>query len=84
LDAFIRNRIQSVFRGFVNNKNGPVKALNTEWVLGLSQEELDALCREDERIIERRSVLGSEIERLRGALAIVDKARQQTAGLEKY
>ncbi|KAL6360711.1 hypothetical protein LRP88_06418 [Fusarium phalaenopsidis] len=84
LDAFIRNRTQSVFRGFVDHKNGPIKALNTEWVLRLSQEELDALCREDERIIERRSVLGSEIERLRGALAIVDKAKQQTAGLEKY
>ncbi|EEU44491.1 uncharacterized protein NECHADRAFT_72072 [Fusarium vanettenii 77-13-4] len=84
LDAFIRNRIQSVFHGFVNNEDGPIKALNTEWVMRLGQEELDALCREDERIIERRSVLGSEIDRLRGALAIVDKARQQTAGLEKY
>ncbi|RSL99064.1 hypothetical protein CDV31_012360 [Fusarium ambrosium] len=84
LDAFIRNRTKSVLDNFLNNKNGPIKALNTNWVLRLSDEDLDTLCREDERIVERRSVLGSEIERLRGALAIVDKARQQTAGLEKY
>ncbi|RSL60631.1 hypothetical protein CEP54_006698 [Fusarium duplospermum] len=84
LDAFIQNRTKSVFNNFVNNKNGPIKALNTNWVLGLNDEDLDTLCREDERIVERRGVLGSEIERLQGALAIVDKARQQTAGLEKY
>ncbi|RSL92746.1 hypothetical protein CEP52_013650 [Fusarium oligoseptatum] len=84
LDAFIEHMTRRIVEDFVNNENGPIRGLNKDWVLGLNDEDLDTLCREDERIIERRSVLGSEIERLRRALAIVDKARQQTAGLEKY
>lgn len=74
----------SIVEDFISNENGPIKGLNTNWVLGLDEEQLDVLCREDERVVERRSVLGGEIERLQGALAIVDKARRQTSELEKY
>ncbi|KAM0433962.1 hypothetical protein ACHAPT_003906 [Fusarium lateritium] len=84
LEAFIRNMTKFIVEDFITNDDGPMMGLNTKWVLGLDEEQLDALGREDERIVERRSVLGGEIERLRGALAIVDKARQQTAGLERY
>lgn len=84
MDAFIPHMNETIVDRFVNNKNSPLKSLDNTWVLGLSDEDLHTLCREDERIVERRSVLGSEIERLQGALAIVYKARQQTADLEKY
>ncbi|UPK94571.1 hypothetical protein LCI18_005506 [Fusarium solani-melongenae] len=84
LEAFIRNMTHSIVEEFISSEKGPIKGLNTDWVLGLDEEQLDALCREDERIIERRSVLGSEIKRLWGALTIVEKARQQTSGLERY
>lgn len=84
LDAFIPHMNETIVDRFVNNKNSPLKSLTNDWVLRLSDEDLDTLCREDERIVERRSVLRSEIERLQGALAIVNNARQKTADLEKY
>ncbi|KAF4983038.1 hypothetical protein FZEAL_1463 [Fusarium zealandicum] len=83
METFIRTITHSVVEDFISDENGPLKRLSSNWVLGLGEEELDALCREEEVTIMRRVELQSEIEKLEGALAIVDRARQQTAGLER-
>ncbi|KAF5012973.1 hypothetical protein FDECE_980 [Fusarium decemcellulare] len=84
LSAFIRKITDFVTEEFLTNEQGPIKGLNTKWVLGLSEERLDALCRENEGTIKRRVDLKREIENLQGSLAIVDRARWQTTELEIY
>ncbi|KAJ3520379.1 hypothetical protein NM208_g13732 [Fusarium decemcellulare] len=84
LGVFIQNITRTLTNQFVRNDQGPMKGLNTKLILGLNEERLDSLCRENEDTIKRRADLTKEIESLQGALAIVEKARRQTAELERY
>ena len=57
--------------------------LNTNRILGLSEEEMEIIGGENENTARRRRELEQDIEKLRGALAIVDKATRQTASLDR-
>nr|CEG05319.1 unnamed protein product [Fusarium clavum] len=83
LDAFIRNINMHVIQSFVTAKDGPVWGLNTNRILGLSEEEMRIVGGENENTARRRKELEHDIEKLRGALAIVDRATRQTANLER-
>ncbi|RBR09031.1 uncharacterized protein FIESC28_10039 [Fusarium coffeatum] len=83
LDAFIRNVNMHVIQSFVTAEDGPVWGLNTNRILGLSEEEMRVVGGENENTARRRKELEHDIEKLRGALAIVDRATRQTANLER-
>ncbi|KAL6913790.1 hypothetical protein ACHAPO_002243 [Fusarium lateritium] len=83
LDAFIRNVNMHVIQSFVTAEDGPVWGLSTNRILGLSEEEMKIVGGENENTARRRKELEHDIEKLRGALAIVDRATRQTAGLER-
>ena len=72
-----------VIQSFVTAEDGPVWGLNTNRILGLSEEEMRIVGGENENTTRRRKELENDIEKLRGALAIVDRATRQTANLER-
>ncbi|KAH7318218.1 P-loop containing nucleoside triphosphate hydrolase protein [Stachybotrys elegans] len=75
LEYFIRYINNSLVEGMLNNKNGPLKALNTEYVLGLSEEEIDELGGEEETTRQRRKQLIEEISIRRKAIRICAEAK---------
>ncbi|QPC79243.1 hypothetical protein HYE68_009995 [Fusarium pseudograminearum] len=83
LDAFIRNVNMHVIQSFVTAVDGPVWGLSTNRILGLSEEEMRIVGGENDNTARRRKELEHDIEKLRGALAIVDRATRQTASLER-
>ncbi|RGP76373.1 hypothetical protein FLONG3_5257 [Fusarium longipes] len=83
LDAFIRNVNMHVIQSFVSAEDGPVWGLSTNRILGLSEEEMRIVGGENENTARRRKELEHDIEKLRGALVIVDRATRQTANLER-
>ncbi|GKU17740.1 unnamed protein product [Fusarium langsethiae] len=83
LDAFIRNVNMHVIQSFVTAEDGPVWGLSTNRILGLSEEEMRIVGGENENTVRRRKELEHDIKKLRGALAIVDRATRQTADLER-
>ncbi|KAF4969992.1 hypothetical protein FSARC_2895 [Fusarium sarcochroum] len=83
LDAFIRTINNSIIEAFISIEDGPVLGLNTNRILGLSEEEMEIIGGENENTARRRRELEQDIEKLRGALAIVDKATRQTASLDR-
>lgn len=83
MDAFIRNINMHVIQAFVTAEDGPVRGLNTNRILGLSEDEMKIVGGENENTARRRKELEQDIGKLRGALDIVDKATRQTANLER-
>ncbi|KAH6955548.1 P-loop containing nucleoside triphosphate hydrolase protein [Fusarium avenaceum] len=83
LDAFIRNINMHVIQAFVTAEDGPVRGLNTNRILGLSEDEMKIVGGENENTARRRKELEQDIGKLRGALDIVDRATRQTANLER-
>lgn len=72
-----------VIQSFVTAEDGPVLGLSTNRILGLSEEEMRIVGGENDNTTRRRKELEHDIEKLRGALAIVDRATRQTASLER-
>ncbi|KAF4990385.1 hypothetical protein FGRMN_8520 [Fusarium graminum] len=83
LDAFIRNINMHVIQAFVTAEDGPVRGLNTNRILSLSEDEMMVVGGENENTARRRKELEQDIEKLRGALDIVDRATRQTANLKR-
>lgn len=67
----------------MSDENGPLKGFNTQFVLRLNADEIDALAREDESTLKRREELQAQIEELERAQKIAETATQQTAELER-
>ncbi|KAF4453029.1 hypothetical protein F53441_4260 [Fusarium austroafricanum] len=82
LEAFIRT-INNTVESFISGPDGPVLGLNTNRILGLSEDEMKIVGGENENTARRRKELEQDIEKLRGALAIVDRATRQTSNLER-
>lgn len=61
--------------GALNSKKGPLKGLNTEYVLGLSDELIDELGGEEEVTRQRRKKLVEEIGKVRKAIRICAEAK---------
>ncbi|KAF4336632.1 dynamin-related 1D [Fusarium beomiforme] len=83
LDAFIRTINNTVIESFISGQDGPVLGLNTNRILSLSEDEMKIIGGENENTARRRKELEQDIEKLHGALAIVDRATRQTSGLER-
>ncbi|KAJ4256674.1 hypothetical protein NW762_008770 [Fusarium torreyae] len=83
LEAFIRTINNTIIESFISFEEGPVLGLNTNRILGLSEEEIEMIGGENESTARRRRELEQDIKKLRGALAIVDKATRQTASLDR-
>ncbi|KAM5344824.1 hypothetical protein ACJ41O_010686 [Fusarium nematophilum] len=81
ITAFIR-AIELIALSFISNKDGPILGLSTNRILGLSEEDMSVMGGENENTVRRRRELVQEMERLNGALDIVDRATRQTASLE--
>ena len=78
---FIENITIKYTNEFVSHLEGPILGLNTEYILRLSAEEVEALASEDESTSRIRRELNVEIEDLQRALAICEGAIQQTVDL---
>ncbi|KLO96639.1 Uncharacterized protein LW93_13738 [Fusarium fujikuroi] len=82
LDAFIRTINNTVIESFISGQDGPVLGLNTNRILSLSKDEMKIVGGENENTARRRKELEHDIEKLQGALTIVDRATRQTSALE--
>ncbi|RBA08860.1 hypothetical protein FPRO05_07140 [Fusarium proliferatum] len=82
LDAFIRTINNTVIESFISGQDGPVLGLNTNRILSLSEDEMKIVGGENENTARRRKELEHDIEKLQGALTIVDRATRQTSALE--
>ncbi|KAM0078132.1 hypothetical protein ACKRZS_009656 [Fusarium odoratissimum] len=83
LDAFIRTINNTVIESFISGQDGPVLGLNTNRILSLSEDEMKIVGGENENTARRRKELEHDIEKLQGALTIVDRATRQTSALER-
>ncbi|KAF9775009.1 hypothetical protein IL306_006932 [Fusarium sp. DS 682] len=83
LDAFIRTINNTVIESFISGQDGPVLGLNTNRILSLSEDEMKIVGGENENTARRRKELEQDIEKLKGALDIVDRATRQTSALER-
>lgn len=52
-----------------------------EYVLNLSEKDVERLAAEDDTVTRRRSELQQDITKLEGARAIAEKAKDRTRGL---
>ncbi|KAH7008588.1 P-loop containing nucleoside triphosphate hydrolase protein [Ilyonectria destructans] len=80
LEAFIRSIIGTI-EAYVSSDEGPVKGLQSARMLELSEEHLNRIAGEDQSTYNKRLTLATDIEELKEALAIVERARQETEGL---
>lgn len=61
----------------MSHKDGPIRGLNLQYILNLSEEEVLQIAREDDGIIARREKLADDIKKLQGAQSIAHEARQK-------
>ncbi|KAK1637566.1 hypothetical protein BDP81DRAFT_516910 [Colletotrichum phormii] len=81
LEAFIRYITNDIVEDFVSYSKGPLLGLSTDWVLMLTDEEVEKLAREDDETMGRRSHFDGVIEKLNIVHEIAEKARIQTRNL---
>ncbi|KAL2201895.1 P-loop containing nucleoside triphosphate hydrolase protein [Sarocladium strictum] len=81
LESFIRHIRNIVIEGFLSNEEGPLFALSTDFILSLSEEEVKRLATENDNTVAMRERLLQDINKLSQALAIAEKAREQTERL---
>ncbi|KAJ3547068.1 hypothetical protein NM208_g1701 [Fusarium decemcellulare] len=82
LESFIRHVSQTIVEGFVMDKDGPLSKLTSEYVLGLSEEEVKEISREDGATAEMREQLKADIAKLQGAQQIAQTARDKVNALK--
>ncbi|KAF4998937.1 hypothetical protein FDECE_11651 [Fusarium decemcellulare] len=81
-ESFIRHVSQTIVEGFVMDKDGPLSKLTSEYVLGLSEEEVKEISREDGATSEMREKLKADIAKLQGAQQIAQAARVKVSALK--
>ncbi|KAI1842523.1 hypothetical protein JX266_011277 [Neoarthrinium moseri] len=82
LETFIEFTTKRVIEDFVSNKKGPLRGLSTDYILGLSEAEVEKLAREDEATLLKRDGYNQQIARLERAHAIAENAWRQTTSCE--
>ncbi|KAK9781177.1 putative Vacuolar sorting protein VPS1 [Seiridium cardinale] len=78
LQRFIDFTTKRVIEDFVSSKSGPLLGLSTEYILSLSEPEIEDLAREDDATLSRREKYDEKIARLTESCAIVEHAWKQT------
>ncbi|KAF7552607.1 hypothetical protein G7Z17_g4219 [Cylindrodendrum hubeiense] len=82
LESFIR-QITNVAKDFVSGDNSPLRMLNPNNILQLSDEQIGLLALEDDSTQQLRDKLTTEISKLKKALDIVDTASRRTQDLKR-
>ena len=67
---------------FVSDPFGPIRGLNTDYIMGLSEAEVENLASENDATLKRRRELDQEIEKLDRANTIAERASERTADLD--
>lgn len=78
LEAFIRYITNDIVEHFISYSEGPLMGLSTDWVLKLSEEDVEKLAREDEETLHKRAHYDLIVEKLKTAHEIAENARIQT------
>ncbi|KAK6215448.1 vacuolar sorting protein VPS1 [Colletotrichum tabaci] len=78
LEAFIRYITNDIVEDYISYSEGPLMGLSTDWVLKLSEEDVEKLAREDEETLHKRAHYDRIIEKLKTAHEIAENARIQT------
>ncbi|GJD05099.1 vacuolar sorting protein VPS1 [Colletotrichum higginsianum] len=78
LEAFIRYITNDIVEDFISYSEGPLMGLSTDWVLKLSEEDVEKLAREDEETLHKRAHYDLIVEKLKTAHEIAENARMQT------
>lgn len=81
LESFIRHVRNIIIEGFVSDKQGPLFALSTDFILTLPEEEVKRLATENDSTVATRERISQDINKLSQALAVAEKAREQTERL---
>ncbi|KAI0122915.1 vacuolar sorting protein VPS1 [Xylariales sp. AK1849] len=79
LQSFIDHTTKRVVEDFVSSRQGPLLGLSTEYILGLSEVEVEKLAQEDEVTVSKRNQCNERIARLEKAYSIAEQAWQQTS-----
>ena len=61
----------------MSHKDGPLRGLNLQYILSLSEDEVLQIAREDEAVIAKREKLVDDVKKLQGARSIAQEARQK-------
>lgn len=77
MESFIRHVTNSIIEAFVSHKDGPLRGLNLQYILSLSEDEVLQIAREDEAVIAKREKLVDDVKKLQGARSIAQEARQK-------
>ncbi|KAM5344825.1 hypothetical protein ACJ41O_010687 [Fusarium nematophilum] len=81
ITSFIKTITDSVIEDFISDEKSTLKAVSMKWLLGLSDQEIDALGGEDEAIVRGRRDVQAEIDRLEKDMAIVNEAEARMDAL---
>ncbi|KAH6652547.1 vacuolar sorting protein VPS1 [Truncatella angustata] len=78
LQSFIDFTTKRIIEDFVSSKTGPLLGLSTDYVLNLSETEVEKLAREDDSVLSKRDKYDEKIARLEQSYAIAERAWKQT------
>ncbi|KAL0938434.1 vacuolar sorting protein vps1 [Colletotrichum truncatum] len=81
IEAFIRYVTNDIIEDFISYAEGPLMGLSTDWIFGLTEEEVERFAREDDDTVKKRAHFDGIIEKLQLAEEIAEKARKQTRSL---
>jgi hypothetical protein len=68
---------------FLQSKTGPLLGLSTDYILNLSDAEVEDYGREDQSVIDQRKDAAFKIEKLTQAMEIADSAWRRTREVER-
>jgi hypothetical protein len=81
LESFIRHIRNIIIEGFLSGDESPLFALRSKSIVCLSDEEVKRLATENDSTVAMRQRLSQDINKLSQALAVAEKAREQTERL---
>lgn len=81
LQNFIYDVTRNINEPFLLDKNGPLLGLSTDFVMGLSQDEVAELAGEEEGVVVQRREIDGKIKRLEEAVGIAGVSLGRTRGV---
>lgn len=82
MGTFIRDITVKYVEDFISDSTGPIKGLNTDYIMSLSEAEVEKLAPENDTTLKRRRELDEEIMRLDRANSIAERASERTSDLD--
>lgn len=80
IENFSAHVQKHIVEPFLESSTGPLFGLSTDYVMNLTDDEIDELGGEDETIVTSRKACESKISRLEEAMRIADRAWRETRG----